>query len=138
VNVGPHAELVDALRRPRAGRAVTATEAECQRTIVDAARLAGWLVHHTRPARTVRGWRTPLEGDAGFPDLVLARRRPPGRLLVVELKRAPRQPTDEQRAWLAALTAAGVDARLVYVPDDLDALLAELVHNPSPTERPTP
>lgn len=125
MNVGEHAEMVDALRHPRHGQ-LPATEADCQRAVIVAARYAGWLVHHTRPARSARGWRTPLTGDPGFPDLVLVSRRPPGRLLVVELKRRPRRPTHEQQAWLDALSAAGVDARLVYVPDQLDDLLAEL------------
>jgi VRR-NUC domain len=102
----------------------TPTEAECQATIVEAARIGGWLVHHARPARTGKGWRTPLQGDPGFPDLVLCGH---GRVLVVEIKRKPNKVTPEQTRWLAALTEAGVDARLAWVPEQLDELCAELV-----------
>jgi 5-methylcytosine-specific restriction endonuclease McrA len=49
--------------------------AQLQRTIVEAARLLGYRVQHARPARTQRGWRTPIEGDVGFTDLVLAKPR---------------------------------------------------------------
>jgi hypothetical protein len=128
VNLGDHATMVEALRRPRTGIVVPRqpTEAECQRTIVEAAHLGGWLVHHARPARTGAGWRTAIQGDAGFPDLVLARRSPPWRVIVVELKRRPNRPTAAQRLWLDAIAGAGVDARLAWMPDDLDDLVAEL------------
>lgn len=49
------------------------------------------------------------------------------RLLAVELKRKPRKPDAAQIAWLDALRAAGADARIVYVPEDMQALCAELV-----------
>jgi hypothetical protein len=61
------------------------TERDFQRAVVELARLMGWRVHHTRPALTQRGrWLTPIQGDAGFPDLVLCR---PPRLVLAELKR---------------------------------------------------
>lgn len=100
------------------------TEAECQTTIIEAARLAGWLVHHARPARSERGWATPIQGHAGFPDLVLV--HPLRGLLAIELKRRPNKVTPEQHRWLVALRLAGVDARVVWVPDEMDALIAEL------------
>jgi hypothetical protein len=125
VNVGEHRELVEALRKPRAGTA-TATERDYESTIIDAARIGGWLVHAERPARSTRGWRTPIRGDAGWPDLFLA--HPDGRALALELKRRPRRPTPEQVCWLHALALGdAIDARVVYVPDELDALVAELV-----------
>ena len=59
-------------------------EDDWQRQVVDLARLRGWRVAHFRPARTERGWRTPVEADgAGFPDLLLVRG---AQLLAVELK----------------------------------------------------
>lgn len=101
------------------------TEAECQRTIVEAARLGGWMVHAERPAMRQSGtWSTPIQGDAGFPDLVMVRGT---RVLAVELKRRPRKIDGAQLLWLRAFTRAGVDARLVYVPEQLDDLVAELV-----------
>jgi hypothetical protein len=68
---------------------------------------------------------TPVQGHAGFPDLLLV--HPSGRrLLVVELKRKPNRLEPAQKVWLNALTVCGVDARTVYVPEDMDALVKEL------------
>src|SRR5690606_27676425 len=60
----------------------------------------GWKVHHTRPARTDKGWRTPIQGDAGYPDLTMARR---GRMVIAELKSETGELTREQAAWLEHL-----------------------------------
>jgi len=97
------------------------TEREFQRAVVELARLMGWRVHHTRPALTQRGrWLTPIQGDAGFPDLVLCR---PPRLILAELKRVGGKPTAEQRGWLEALQAcAGVECYL-WTPADWDAVV---------------
>jgi VRR-NUC domain len=113
-----------------------ATEVEYTNTIVEVAKLGGWLVKHDRPGRTAHGWRTPLQGHKGFPDLVLA--HPVGWLMALELKVKPNRPTPEQLSWLLVLELCGVDARLVYVPEQLDELCAELVnvHRPTPKEAP--
>ena len=76
------------------------TEDELQRCVIDCAKLFGWLVHHTRPARSAKGWRTPVQGDAGFPDLVLVRA---GRVLFVELKSARGSVRPNQVRWRDAL-----------------------------------
>jgi hypothetical protein len=80
------------------------TEAEFQRQVIQLAQLRGWLVHHTRPARVmVRGretYRTPIQGHAGFPDLVLARR---GRVLYVELKSGRGVLSEDQIRWREAM-----------------------------------
>jgi hypothetical protein len=74
------------------------TEAELLGAVVQAARLCGWWTAHFRPARTARGWRTPVAADgAGFPDLVLARA---GELLFAELKSAGGRVSPAQRVWL--------------------------------------
>jgi VRR-NUC domain len=111
------------------------TEAQYQRTIIDAARWHGWLVHHQRPARTAKGYRTAIEGDAGFPDLVLVhpQRR---QLLFVELKRRPNKLSTHQQAWLGALSATtgdldSVHTLICWVPDDIDELLARLASGDS-------
>lgn len=80
-------------------------EAAFQRQVLDLAKLYGWRRAHFRPARTVDGWRTPVEGDAkGFPDLILLR----GSCIVVaELKRPGAKPSAEQTAWLEAFEAVG-------------------------------
>jgi hypothetical protein len=114
---------------------IRATEQQCQRTVVDAARLGGWMLYHNRPAQTRSGrWATVLQGHQGFPDLVLVH---PTRRLVwfVELKRRPNTLAPAQLAWADTLTAAGADYRVVWVPDDLDdfcQLLADPTHIRAP------
>ena len=100
------------------------TEREFQRAVVELARLMGWRVFHARPALTRRGrWLTPIQGDAGFPDLVLCR---PPRLIVAELKRNGARPTPQQQGWLDALSAcAGVECYL-WTPADWDAIVRML------------
>lgn len=99
-------------------------ERDFQRAVIDLARRTGWRVHHTRPALTQRGrWLTPVQGDVGFPDLVLCR---PPRLIVAELKRVGGRLTTAQRGWLDALgQCAGVECYL-WRPEDWDAIVAIL------------
>lgn len=99
------------------------TEIQCQATIVEAAKLFGWRIHATRPARSAKGWRTPIQGHAGFPDLVLARGPD---LLFVELKRKPNRIEPDQQAWHDALAAAGATVHVVWVPEGMPQFLAGL------------
>lgn len=88
-----------------------ATEREWQQTVIEALRLFGWRLTHFRPAQTKIGWRTPLEGDAGFPDIVAVR---DGWMLALELKSERGRATPEQQAWLADLAKVpGVVAAIV-------------------------
>src|SRR5262249_55476538 len=83
------------------------TEAAFTRQVLEMAAAFGWMSLHIRPARTRRGWRTPVQGHGkGFPDLLLLRG---ARLLVAELKPGRRRPTPEQAAWLTAFGLAGVE-----------------------------
>jgi hypothetical protein len=89
------------------------TEAQFQAAVIQYARLRGWLVAHFRPARTSKGWRTPMTGDPGFPDLVMTRRGTrqgeatpldsPGRVIFIELKTERGKVSVNQAAWLDAL-----------------------------------
>lgn len=102
------------------------TEAEFQAAVIDLARLSGWLVHHTRPARTADGWRTPIQGDKGFPDLVLVHERT-GRQLLVELKSETGRLSEDQLRWGRALMAGcGPNNYRVWRPSDWDELAREL------------
>jgi hypothetical protein len=95
------------------------SEEDLQARILQAAELYGWRVIHHRPAKTGKGWRTPMSGHPGFPDLVLAR---DGVVIVAELKSRRGQPSDDQRLWLEAL---GAHARL-WRPADWPAIQNEL------------
>ena len=72
------------------------TEAELLACVVDCAHLYGWLACHFRPAKTEKGWRTALQGDAGGPDTILARN---GQILLVELKTEKGKLSPEQKEW---------------------------------------
>jgi hypothetical protein len=104
------------------------TENDYQRTIVEAATIGGWRVIHFRPGRTKWGWATPLQGHPGYPDLTLAR----DRLIIAELKIRGRKLTTDQTIWIETLRTAGIDARVIQLPDHLDAFCTELI---TPAER---
>jgi hypothetical protein len=90
-------------------------ESELQAAVIETARLLNWRVAHFRPARTNRGWRTPMTGDPGWPDLSLARE---GRLVFLELKAKGKRPTPEQEGWLGVLSSVpGVEAHVVTESD---------------------
>ncbi len=67
--------------------------------VIEAASASGWLVAHFRPAQTEKGWRTPMQGHPGFPDLVLAR---DGVVIFAELKSEKGRVSAEQQKWIAA------------------------------------
>lgn len=92
---------------PLAAYYAAVSEKEFQDDVLETARLTGWLVFHVNDSRKeVRSKKLGpiLVGDAdtkGFLDLLMihAEQR---RLLVAELKREGKDPTREQRIWLAA------------------------------------
>lgn len=75
-------------------------ERDLQALVVRLARSLGWLAYHTFDSR---------RSEPGFPDLVLVRE---DRVLFRELKTEKGRATPAQKTWLAALTAAGMDAGL--------------------------
>lgn len=100
------------------------TEAKFTAQVIELARLHGWRTLHLRPARTSKGWRTPVQGDGvGWPDLFLVRGP---RIVVAELK-VDGKLTTEQEAWLLALGGAGL---MVYVwrPKDWSQIEQVLRH----------
>lgn len=103
---------------------VITPETDFYRTVVDAARVLGWRVHHQRSTRH----GTPIMGDVGFPDFVLVHPGRPGgtgHVLFVELKsdRKGARLTPEQERWALTLVKAGARWHLVRVPSGLDELL---------------
>ena len=110
MNIGEETLAAAALARPRdltpAQRVIARAMSEADLTahVIAAAHQFGYMAHHCRPARTNDGrWRTPIQGDAGFPDLCLAR---DGRVLFCELKREGKRPDAAQMAWAYALIGA--------------------------------
>lgn len=100
------------------------TEAEFQSQVIHLARLHGWLVHHSRPAQNRSGaWSTPITGDAGFPDLVLA--HPDRGVVFLELKSDAGRASDKQRTWLRTLQAGHAEAFLIR-PADLQLVADRL------------
>lgn len=91
------------------------TEAGFQDAVLELAELRGWEFVHFRPARTAKGWRTPMIGMPGFPDLILCR---PPRLIIAELKSDRGKATVDQLCWLELLgTCDGVEVHL-WRPSD--------------------
>jgi hypothetical protein len=93
--------------------------AELQVLVVELATIYGWSWVHFRPARTERGWRTPVEGPLGkgWPDLVLIRERD-GRIVFAELKREQGDDLSaDQYFVLEYLRAAGQEVH-VWRPSD--------------------
>ena len=77
------------------------SEAELVANIITCAQDNGWKAVHFRPAKTARGWRTPIQGDKGSPDILCAKG---GRLLLIETKDATGKLSPEQRLWAQELT----------------------------------
>lgn len=86
------------------------TESQLQYSILDLAKVHHLLVHHCRPAK-IRAdrWVTPIQGNAGFVDLVIVG---VGGVVFAELKGDTTQPTEAQMRWLGTLEAAGSQAYL--------------------------
>jgi hypothetical protein len=99
-------------------------ESEFQSAVIEAAHWHGWIVHHTRAVQLRPGvWATPLQGDSGFPDLVLA--HPDRGVIFAELKSARGRLSSEQDRWIRTLVACGAEA-YVWRPTDMVTILNRL------------
>lgn len=104
-------------------------ESDLKAHIIEFAKWHGWLIHHDLPALDTRGnWRTHIEGNAGFPDLVLAHAR--RGLIVAELKSETGRVTTEQAKWLAAIEGHTAEAALWY-PHNLKEIETRLAGLPT-------
>ena len=77
--------------KPSAALLPYITEKNFQQTVIELARIKGWLVYHTFDSR---------RSQAGFPDLVMVR---DGQLIFAELKSETGELRPEQKQWLEAL-----------------------------------
>ena len=90
------------------------SEEDLLRAVVDLAQLRGLLVHHSRPARTAKGWVTAIVGHKGLPDLIIVGSRG---VLYRELKSEKGRVSPEQHDWIDRLEQAGQDIA-VWRPSD--------------------
>lgn len=95
------------------------SEGQFTETVIQLAKFYNWHVTHFRPAWTEHGWRTPLSGHKGFPDLVLARG---GAVLIVELKTEKGRVTKEQERWGEQIG----DQYRLWRPSNLEQIKEEL------------
>jgi len=92
-------------------------EAAFKNTVIELAKWRGWLVHHDLPAMRRNGsWATNVQGDSGFPDLVLAKA---GIVIFAELKRETGTTTKAQDTWLANLPDTFPVYKYVWRPSDM-------------------
>jgi hypothetical protein len=73
--------------------------------VIDIAHHFGWLVSHKRPARTNKGYRTAISGNAGFPDIAAS--HPMWGTVFAELKSHRGKLSPAQEAWRQSLVAGG-------------------------------
>jgi hypothetical protein len=101
------------------------TEAEFQAQVIEIAKFRGWMVMHQRPAQMASGrWITAVQGDVGFPDLVLAR-PVAGDVIFAELKKEGGRVSPKQKLWIRTLMLAGAEAYIWY-PSDLTEIITRL------------
>lgn len=99
------------------------SESAFQSQIVQLAHTYGWLVQHTRPAKQGDRWLTPITGDPGFPDLVLA--HPSRGVLFVELKTQRGAVSEAQYQWGRTIRDGGAEWR-IWRPKDYEEILKRL------------
>lgn len=90
------------------------SEDEFTSNVIELAHFYKWLVFHPRPCRTEKGWRTLMQGDPGFPDLVMVR---DGMVVMAELKKQNGKVSAAQRRWHEAIGNA-----YVWRPSDIDEI----------------
>ncbi len=98
------------------------TEAQFQRTVEQMLALNGWRFYHSPDNRPGRNGAVQ-NVRAGFPDLCAVRG---ARVLFIELKRETGKTTEDQDAWLLALSDTNVVETYVWRPSDAPAIGAVL------------
>lgn len=96
------------------------SEDDWKAKVIGYAKHHGWKVVHYRPAKTAKGYRTPLEGDKGCPDLIMAR---DSVIIFAELKSHNGRLSTDQKEWLEQI---GPVYGRVWRPVDWPAVEKEL------------
>jgi len=116
-------------------------EKQFQDIVVDLSMFWGWRVHHVRPGMTAKGYyMTAVQGNVGFPDLVLAhegrkaghRRAMLPAVIFAELKSDTGRMSEEQQKWGAVLTAVPGVEYYLWRPDQLETIARRLEGHPWP------
>ena len=104
-------------------------ESYFQSQVIMLAKLHGWLVMHTRAVEIRPGvWKTPLQGHAGFPDLVLCHES--RGVIFAELKSDKGKLSAMQVVWSEALTVAGQEV-YCWRPKDIEDISTRLARKPT-------
>lgn len=103
------------------------TEQQLANEILGWAKTFGWLAFHVR--NSGMGGMTQVQGDRGFPDLILLRR---ARVIAAELKighpgTVKGDPREDQVRWLKAFAFAAIET-YVWRPEDLPNVIIQLRH----------
>ena len=94
------------------------TEREFQASVLDLARITGWLAYHTHNSR---------HSEKGFPDLCLVRANV---CIMAELKSDTGRVSADQAAWITALDAIPGIIAAVWRPRDWPMVEAMLTTRP--------
>ena len=99
------------------------SEEDFQDQLIELLHYKGYLVAHFRPAKTDKGWRTPVSADGkGFPDLVAVKEN---RCLFIEVKSDKGKESEEQTTWLVSLNKTKSEV-YVWRPRDWDYIVSVL------------
>ena len=98
-----------------------------QAKVIQIAKMNGWMVFHARRSQGIDGkWYTAVQGDVGFPDLVMAHRS--RGVIYAELKAPQGRVEPMQKQWIETLDLAGAEA-YVWYPKDLQQIAERLGGN---------
>ena len=103
---------------------VALSEKEFQNKVIALSIMYGWRVTHFRAAQVGGKWMTAIQGDSGFPDLVMAHQHKG--LLFAELKTELGRLDPAQITWLRTLSAAGAEA-YCWRPSDMHFITQRLL-----------
>ena len=94
------------------------TEEELVDTLLGYGKQGGWLCTHFRPAKTNKGYRTPIQGDKGYFDITMMHEEL-RRTLFIECKSKSGSLQPDQKRWRAAALVMPGSEYYLWKPKDL-------------------